>query len=646
MFVAKYDSSGTLLWVKKAGGATSDAGNSVAFDNSGNVIVTGEFSGSCSFGTIVLNSLNGSLDIFTAKYDSNGILMWVKKGSGKYTDRGTAVSADTSGNIYVTGMFSDTIIFDNVHNNSIYNSIFLIKYTPGGAEQWFRWMGSGSTNGVAGMAVHNNNIDLTGNFSGTLYFFGNGGNPTLSSINTFNIFILRYNLQGSLVWTRADGSESEVKAEAVTEKNNGQVIVAGDFKCRFTDFSSHYGTEIFCSVGFYDTYIASYSNSGNWQWARQFGGRWDDFAHGVCVHNDSVISSTGSFAQEFIAPINPALYNTHNNELSLFSCTNTYCSDNNYAHYSEYISNGNSDVYINTAVDLSRKPYDYFARSGNICDRPFNDICIRNQGNINCIDTIIQCGGDMLLVNFNACNAVGPAHTYLWNTGSTDSTLNVSATGLYSVSTTTSDGCFTNTDSIYFISHPFPLKPRISDSKGVNVDALFTTALQLCAPDSATLTCTNVGGNIVHWSGFPVGQNPVIAFTPGAYLVTLTNVYSCVSSNYIDMNLDSILTFPPVIPLIKCVSDTDGNDSIALCQYDIFEMLLYDSITNPLGNLACFRERQVVDGLQFLQVFLTNYRLALDQEFFLRSFQVNMIFYFPVQFSVEIIVVVTVLTPQ
>lgn len=140
MFVAKYDTQGNLLWVKSAGGTGSDIGNGVSFDNAGNVIVTGEFAGTCSFGSLSLTSQASSIDVFTVKYSSAGNELWAKKGSGPLTDRGMKIATDNSNNIYVSGMFSDTATFDQVHNNTMYNAVFLIKYNSIGQEQWFRWM--------------------------------------------------------------------------------------------------------------------------------------------------------------------------------------------------------------------------------------------------------------------------------------------------------------------------------------------------------------------------------------------------------------------------------------------------------------------------------------------------------------------------
>src|SRR6185436_5011177 len=375
IFIAKYNSSGTLIWVRRAGGTGSDAGNGITFDNSGNVIVTGEFSGSCSFGSTTLISQGGSIDVFTAKYDNNGNFLWAKKGSGTYTDRGTDVSTDANGNIYVSGMFSDTITFDVQHNNPMYNAMFLIKYNSSGSEQWFRWMGSGTVVNMGGVMVHNSDVNITGNFNSTLYFFGGPTNPTLSSSYPNDIFVCRYDVLGNLVWSHADGSASEVSAEAIATNSTGEVIIGGNFKCRFSSFSTQYGNGIFCSVGYWDTYVASYDNAGNWMWARQFAGLQDDFLHGLTVKPNNYIADAGSFKTAFISPYEPSAFTNHGiygTDYLHNSGSMSYCSDNDYVEYLWLISYGNSDAFINSNIDLNREPYDYFERTGSACVRPFN----------------------------------------------------------------------------------------------------------------------------------------------------------------------------------------------------------------------------------------------------------------------------------
>ena len=105
LFLAKYNFAGTLLWAKKAGGTADDFGNGVALDGAGNIYVTGYFlSTNATFGGTVLTN-TGSADIFVAKYDSAGTLLWAKKAGGNGYDAANGIDVDAAGNSYVTGFF-------------------------------------------------------------------------------------------------------------------------------------------------------------------------------------------------------------------------------------------------------------------------------------------------------------------------------------------------------------------------------------------------------------------------------------------------------------------------------------------------------------------------------------------------------------
>ncbi len=584
LFIAKYNSAGTLLWVKSAGGAGNETGNSVTFDNAGNVIVTGEFSGTCSFGAVSLTSLNNSIDVFTVKYDSNGNELWAKKGSAKFTDRGTDVSVDANNNIYVTGMFSDTITFDNKYDNAIYNAMFLIKYSSSGAEQWVRWLGSGSSVNMGGISIHNSDVNITGNFVGTLYFLGTPNITTLFGNDPNSIFVCRYDVNGNLIWSHADGSKNEVSAEAITTNANGEINITGNFKCRFTDFSNVYGDGIFCSIGYWDTYISAYDDFGNWIWARQSGGKLNDFANGITTLSNNKIVSTGSFQDAFSSTVDTLKIKFHGLaylDYRTYNSTNfLYCADSTYGDFIQLPSRGNSDIYINANTDLYRQPFDYFIRTGTSCIRNFIDICITdNPLNSICPDTLIGCFSSALKINFNMLSNVSPDFNYLWSNGNLLASNTVSASGIYSVTVTSTDGCFVNQDSIYVVSNTSSATPEISDSKGVNTNSAITNTISFCIPDSVTLTCTNVGTNTVQWANFPVGQNPITVTNSGYYAVGVTNQNGCV--NYNDVHVETFTTFQPLQIKLHCLEDIDFNDTITICNHTSFSMLLYDQLTNP-----------------------------------------------------------------
>ena len=76
IFVAKYDSSGDLVWANSAGGTSADVGYGIAVDADGNSYVTGSITGVATFGTVQIFGL-GAEAVFVAKYDSSGNLVWV-----------------------------------------------------------------------------------------------------------------------------------------------------------------------------------------------------------------------------------------------------------------------------------------------------------------------------------------------------------------------------------------------------------------------------------------------------------------------------------------------------------------------------------------------------------------------------------------
>jgi hypothetical protein len=119
-FVTKLDSSGTFLWLKEvphSQSITGDAGignaNNITIDNLNNVYFTGFQRGTISWGNVTTVSA-GAHDVLVLKFSSNGNLIWGKTAGGVSGDRGDAISLDNSGNIYISGNFGQSAIFDTI----------------------------------------------------------------------------------------------------------------------------------------------------------------------------------------------------------------------------------------------------------------------------------------------------------------------------------------------------------------------------------------------------------------------------------------------------------------------------------------------------------------------------------------------------
>ena len=130
IFLAKYDAVGNVIWAKKAGGTNNDLAYSVAADAQGNAYITGSFGDSTFiFGSTTLtNPYPGSDDIFLAKYDTYGNVLWAKDEDGTGGGTAKSVAVDASGNCYITGSIGGTNpVFDTetmVESLEVYVYVF------------------------------------------------------------------------------------------------------------------------------------------------------------------------------------------------------------------------------------------------------------------------------------------------------------------------------------------------------------------------------------------------------------------------------------------------------------------------------------------------------------------------------------------
>jgi gliding motility-associated-like protein len=594
IFLAKYNTSGVLQWVKSAGGSSGDIGNAVNIDNSGSVYITGQFTGTAFFGTNTLISMTDpgtgtpSPDVFVAKYNAaNGNEIWAEKGSAKYSDRGMDIACDLAGNVFVVGQFSDTITFDFTHNNNMYNACFLIKYNSNGDEQWFRYMG-GSTYTVAyGVATDiNSNVYVTGDFYYNMIFFGT---PNTSLSNTYPncIFIAKYNSGGNLQWANSDGSLEGITSRNIVLDNLSDAYITGSFECRLNEYADAYGQGTFNSVGYWDMYVAKYSSSGNWMWARQSGGKQNDVSYGIAVDNAYNIYITGSFESQILFPVSSDFIDITSVTSPLVNGSPALlCNDPDYSEYWYLNSYGVNDICIAKGFDISRQPYDYYIRdNAGVCVRPYIGVCIDVDSITGlCPDSAEACSGQMLFAN-SYTGLAGPDFNYYWSTGSLSNTTTALTTGYYWVTQTSADGCFVSTDSIYITVFPPPQRPLISDDFVINTDASSTQSIPLCFPESVTIWATNTGSNSYYWTGpgLPPGglyNSSFVTGISGIYSINVVDSFGCVNSNCVQVVVDTMITMPDINSFISV------QDSLEVCSGNAVVVTISDVSSDPLFNLA------------------------------------------------------------
>jgi hypothetical protein len=219
-FVAKLDSSGSLLWNTFMGATGEDRGYAIAVDGSGNVYVAGY--SSATWGAPV-NAHSGGVgyDAFATKLDSSGSLLWnTFMGSSSY-DYGNAIAADDSGNVYVAGESHATWGTPvNPHAGS--SEAFAAKLNSSGSLLWNTFMGSSSYDD--GYAI---TIDSSGNVYVAGYSSDNWGTPVNPAAGSGEAFAAKLNSSGSLLWNTFMGATGEDRGYAIAVDGSGNVYVAG-----------------------------------------------------------------------------------------------------------------------------------------------------------------------------------------------------------------------------------------------------------------------------------------------------------------------------------------------------------------------------------------------------------------------------------
>ncbi len=128
VFIAKYDPTGQVLWAKNVGGLDNEIASDITMDSKNNIYLTGKYQHTVNFGGIGISNFNSGIsDIFVAKYDKDGNAIWVKQAGEIGVDAPTSIAVDANGNCYVTGTFTKSIAFDNYKYTTTSTSGFLAK---------------------------------------------------------------------------------------------------------------------------------------------------------------------------------------------------------------------------------------------------------------------------------------------------------------------------------------------------------------------------------------------------------------------------------------------------------------------------------------------------------------------------------------
>jgi len=289
----------TWSWARGASGNATDEASTVTTDTFGNVYISGYYSSdSIVVGTITLKNEGLSFnDIFIAKYDASGNLVWAQRFGGSSNDRGTSVTTDQAGNVYLTGYFySPKIGFgtDTLTNAGNVGDIFIVKFDGLGNVIWAKREGAAALEIPHTILVDgNNNIIVAGRFSSNSITFGT---TLLTLAGSMDVFIVKYNASGNVLWAKGAGGGSNDEGYSLSTDVSGNIYLSGYFTQ-----PARFGTIQLISDGQADMFLAKYDPSGNVLWAKRAGGKGDD--RGIALKTDASGNSyvTGFYTNDSIS---------------------------------------------------------------------------------------------------------------------------------------------------------------------------------------------------------------------------------------------------------------------------------------------------------------------------------------------------------
>lgn len=301
-YVAKYSPSGSLLWAEPIGGTNTDSrGDSIAVDGSGNVYLSGFFSGTVNFnpaGSYTLTYGSGSIYSgyagFVEKLNSSGGFVWVQPitptGSSGSAEA-SALAVDSAGNVFVSGNSSGGNV--GTGGPAVAAGVFVARMTSSGGTTWAESYGN-----AAGATVSTIALDGSDNVYSTGYFYYTGnfnpsGTTTLTNGGGQDIYVTKLTGAGALSWAGRIGGAGDDFPSGIVADASGNVFVSGTFSGT-ADLDPSAGVHnVTATPSHFDTFAERLTTSGTLTWADAIGGT-SDVDAGLRYHYGDAVAIDSS----------------------------------------------------------------------------------------------------------------------------------------------------------------------------------------------------------------------------------------------------------------------------------------------------------------------------------------------------------------
>lgn len=143
--LAKYDSTGRLLWQKLLGASGTAEGFAIAVDGDDNVVIAGAVDGELETG-----AKGSGKDIFVAKYSGTGASIYTREIGGSADETGLALATAADGSVYVGGKTRGVLAGAS---NAGIDDAFLMKLDAAGDVAYTRQFGTAGVDSITALAV-------------------------------------------------------------------------------------------------------------------------------------------------------------------------------------------------------------------------------------------------------------------------------------------------------------------------------------------------------------------------------------------------------------------------------------------------------------------------------------------------------------
>jgi hypothetical protein len=363
VFVAKLNSSGTVVvYSTFLGGGSSDYGNGIAIDGSGNAYITG-YTGSDDFPTTPGASdtiYNGNSDVFVTKLNPGGTAVvystYLGGGSGDY---GYGIAIDSSRNAYITGVTASINFpitagtWDTSLNGD--NDSFVTKLNPSGsAMEYSTYLGGNDED-----AGNNIAVDASGNAYLIGYTNSNDFPTTAGAFDTSfhgsdGGYVTKLNPSGTgLVYSTYFGGSGWDYVRGIAVDISGNAYLTGITAS--SDFPTTIDAWDTGSNGGEDVFVSKLNPSGTaLVYSTYLGGSGIEYGYGIAVDAADNVYLTGYTNSGNFPTTAGSLDTSYNGNYDVFV---TKLSLSPSLVYSTFLGGNSRDYGNSIAVDNSGNVY-------------------------------------------------------------------------------------------------------------------------------------------------------------------------------------------------------------------------------------------------------------------------------------------------